>query len=117
MKVVNPATGETLRELTEDAALVVAGKVARARAAQPGWAARPLGERLAALARFRQLLVDDCAVLARVLTAEVGKPITQTRNYVRRVVGNWARYAYLADPARGWPFEVPTHLPSSARRR
>jgi soluble lytic murein transglycosylase len=44
-------------------------------------------------------------------------PITQTRNYVRRVVGNWARYAYLADPARGWPFELPAQLPSSALRR
>lgn len=44
-------------------------------------------------------------------------PITQTRNYVRRVVGAWAMYAYLADPARGWPFELPRYLVSSARRR
>jgi soluble lytic murein transglycosylase len=37
-------------------------------------------------------------------------PIEQTRNYVRRVVGAWARYEYLKDPARGWPFELPARL-------
>lgn len=37
-------------------------------------------------------------------------PIEQTRNYVRRVACAWARYAYLRDPARGWPLELPTTL-------
>ena len=36
-------------------------------------------------------------------------PIEQTRNYVRRVVCNWARYKYLEDP-KGWPLEVPLTL-------
>jgi soluble lytic murein transglycosylase len=37
-------------------------------------------------------------------------PIEQTRNYVRRVVANWARYLYLADPSRPWAVELPELL-------
>jgi soluble lytic murein transglycosylase len=33
-------------------------------------------------------------------------PIDQTRNYVKRVVSNWARYSYLERP-NGWPVELP----------
>jgi soluble lytic murein transglycosylase len=39
-------------------------------------------------------------------------PIEQTRNYVRRVVTNWARYLYLAQAEPGrWPLELPLSLP------
>lgn len=34
-------------------------------------------------------------------------PVDQTRNYVRRVITHLARYRYLRDPARGWPFALP----------
>ena len=37
-------------------------------------------------------------------------PIVQTRNCVRRVVGAWARYAYLRNPAAGWPLDLPAAL-------
>ena len=36
-------------------------------------------------------------------------PIDQTRNYVRRVIGNWARYRYLENPA-AWPVDLPLTL-------
>ena len=36
-------------------------------------------------------------------------PIDQTRNYVRRVIGNWARYRYLEHPAE-WPLDLPLML-------
>jgi soluble lytic murein transglycosylase len=36
-------------------------------------------------------------------------PIDQTRNYVRRVIGNWARYRYLGHPAE-WPVDLPLTL-------
>jgi soluble lytic murein transglycosylase len=39
-------------------------------------------------------------------------PIEQTRNYVRRVVANWARYRYLAHPETLWPFTLPEYLSS-----
>jgi soluble lytic murein transglycosylase len=37
-------------------------------------------------------------------------PIEQTRNYVRRVIANWARYRYLENPAQPWPIELPELL-------
>ena len=34
-------------------------------------------------------------------------PVDQTRNYLRRVISHIARYQYLRDPSRGWPFALP----------
>ena len=80
MKVTNPATGAVLQELAEDGPEDVAYKHERARRAQPGWAARPYEERASAIRRFRDLVVRRRDELARTLTSEVGKPITQSGN-------------------------------------
>src|SRR3989442_8823940 len=79
MRVVNPATGEVLREVAEADRGAVAAAYRRARAAQPAWAATPLAARCAAIRRFRALAVGRAEPLARPLTLEVGKPITQAR--------------------------------------
>src|SRR5439155_1586329 len=57
----------------------VAAACRRARAAQPAWAAAPLAARAEAIRRFRVLAVERAEPLARTLTLEVGKPITQAR--------------------------------------
>jgi acyl-CoA reductase-like NAD-dependent aldehyde dehydrogenase len=80
VKVTNPATGAVIRELAEDGPEDVARKHERARRAQPGWAALPYEERASAIRRFRDLLVQRRDDLARTLTSEMGKPITQSRN-------------------------------------
>jgi acyl-CoA reductase-like NAD-dependent aldehyde dehydrogenase len=83
VRVVNPATGEVVQEVAEDGAPEVARKYARARAGQKGWAATPLPERKAAMGRFAGLVKERGERLAQVLTQEVGKPITQSRNELR----------------------------------
>ena len=83
LKVNNPATGKTIATLEADDAQSVAAKYERARAAQPAWARRPLDQRLAAIDRFRGLVVAQTDALAKVLTAEVGKPIGQSRNELK----------------------------------
>jgi acyl-CoA reductase-like NAD-dependent aldehyde dehydrogenase len=80
LPIVNPATGERIAEVTADDAASIAAKAAAARAAQPAWAEVPLDEKLAVLRRFRAALVAERETLARTLTLEVGKPITQSRN-------------------------------------
>jgi acyl-CoA reductase-like NAD-dependent aldehyde dehydrogenase len=80
MNVVNPATGETLHSVAETSLAELSGLLARARSAQRAWAASAASERKAALSRFRQLISDRKEQLARTLTAEVGKPIAQSRN-------------------------------------
>jgi acyl-CoA reductase-like NAD-dependent aldehyde dehydrogenase len=86
LEVVNPATGARLASLAEDDAAAVEAKYRRARAAQPAWAAKPLDLRLAAIARFRALVVGEAEALARTLTAEVGKPIAQSRSELKGVL-------------------------------
>jgi acyl-CoA reductase-like NAD-dependent aldehyde dehydrogenase len=80
LRIENPANGETLAELPADDAASVAEKSARARAAQPDWAARPLADRMACVQRFRDAVADQVEPLAVTLTSEVGKPIRQSRN-------------------------------------
>ena len=55
MKILNPADGSLLRELAEDDAKSVAAKYARARAAQPAWAAIPLADRIDVIEEFKKL--------------------------------------------------------------
>ncbi len=80
MKISNAATGGLIHEVAEDGPAEVARKHDRARRAQPAWAERPYEERAAAIRRFRDLLVERRDTLARTLTSEMGKPITQSGN-------------------------------------
>ena len=80
MKIINPATHVLVAEVSEDGAVSVRAKVARARAAQPAWAALPIKKRLAAIRAFRARITAMHDTLARTLTLEVGKPIRQSKN-------------------------------------
>ena len=83
LKVVNPATGKLAATLPADDAKSVRAKYERARAAQPRWAKTRLKQRLDAIRKFRELVVAQTEALARVLTTEVGKPISQSRNELK----------------------------------
>jgi len=87
VKIVNPATGMVLQEISEDSAAAVTAKIARARAAQPGWAATPLERRLDAITRFRDAVSANKEELALLLTREMGKPIAQARNELAALPG------------------------------
>ena len=63
--VVNPVSGEVLREFECAEAAQVRECVNRARAAQPGWQATALKQRLAILGRFQNLLNDRKLAIAR----------------------------------------------------
>jgi acyl-CoA reductase-like NAD-dependent aldehyde dehydrogenase len=80
MKIINPATEETVTDVAEDNPATVADKYARARRAQPSWARVPLSDRIAALRKFRDLLGAHRADLALTLTREMGKPVKQAHN-------------------------------------
>ena len=86
LKVHNPATGQVAATLPADDAKGVRAKYQRARAAQPAWAKVRLKQRLAAMQRFRELVANEAELLARVLTTEVGKPISQSRNELKGVL-------------------------------
>jgi acyl-CoA reductase-like NAD-dependent aldehyde dehydrogenase len=73
LRVTNPATGDLIQELPAEGAEAVSAALARARAAQPAWAALPAAARGRALRRFARALRDD-ATLMDTLVAENGKP-------------------------------------------
>ena len=82
LKIHNPATGALLAEVPAATSDIVAGGAAAARAAQPAWAALPMQDRLDVLQRFRVAVAAEVEPLAATLTAEVGKPIRQSRNEI-----------------------------------
>ncbi|MEO0757885.1 MAG: aldehyde dehydrogenase family protein [Cyanobacteria bacterium J06648_16] len=79
LSIINPATESLIAEIPIDNAEAIAQKVQKARQAQPAWAKTALAERIAAVQKFRDLLVEQVDDLAATLTAETGKPITQSR--------------------------------------
>jgi acyl-CoA reductase-like NAD-dependent aldehyde dehydrogenase len=87
MKIVNPYSGAVVADVAADTARSVAAKYAKARAAQPRWAAVPMKKRLDAIAKFRAAIVTREDELARTLTLEVGKPIRQSRNELKGLLG------------------------------
>ncbi len=86
LRIYNPATAALITEIPADDAAGVATKAGAARAAQPAWAATPIAERLAVIARFRAALLRDIEPLARTLTQEVGKPISQSRSEINGLI-------------------------------
>jgi acyl-CoA reductase-like NAD-dependent aldehyde dehydrogenase len=87
LPIHNPSNGALIAQVAVDDAVSVAAKAARARAAQPQWAARPLAERRNCIQRFRAGIEADAETLAATLTAEVGKPIRQSRNELNGLLG------------------------------
>lgn len=87
LAIHNPANGQLITTLSADDAASVAAKANRARAAQPAWAAQPLTERQACVARFRAAVVAELEPLALTMTRETGKPIAMSRNELNGLLG------------------------------
>lgn len=71
----NPATGEVLGKVPHSSREQVAQAVAAARAAQPGWAARPDAERKALMMKLAEAIKANAEPLAEWVTREQGKPL------------------------------------------
>ena len=87
LKIRNPASNTVVARVPADTAASIRKKYQRARAAQPAWAQTPLAQRIDALISFREEIVARREELAKILTREVGKPITQSRNELNGVPG------------------------------
>jgi acyl-CoA reductase-like NAD-dependent aldehyde dehydrogenase len=100
---VNPATGEILREFVPASEAEVNAAVARSHVAQPAWHDSGVQQRIAILDRFRQLLHQQKSEIARLITAETGKPQVEALLTEILVVLDAARfysensYAFLRD--------------------
>ncbi|AGH50487.1 aldehyde dehydrogenase [Sphingomonas sp. MM-1] len=79
LEVVNPATGQPFTSVARASEADMLRAIAAAKAAQPGWAAKPLAERQAALVRLADAIDANAADLARTLVMEQGKPLEQAQ--------------------------------------
>jgi len=98
LPITNPATGALVLRIGADGPRDVAARYAAARAAQPRWAATPMRRRIAAIEKFRDLVVARTDALANTLTQEVGKPIRQSRNELKGLIGRLD--FFIAESAR-----------------
>ncbi len=80
--VVNPARGDVIAQVADLSRDEVAGAIAAAEAARHGWAARTAKERAIVLRRWFDLMMDNQEDLARIMTAEQGKPLPEARGEV-----------------------------------
>lgn len=96
MLIINPATGETIRDVAEDTTESVRRKFENLKVAQLSWAGTSLAARVNILARFSALLDVYRDTLAADLTAEMGKPLAQARN---EIAGARARIAWITENA------------------
>jgi malonate-semialdehyde dehydrogenase (acetylating)/methylmalonate-semialdehyde dehydrogenase len=83
-EVFNPATGERARRVALGGAAEVDRAVKAAAAAFPGWAATPPLSRARVLFKFRELLERDGDAIARLITEEHGKVLSDAKGELTR---------------------------------
>ncbi len=85
MKVVNPATGELIRDVPEHGEGEVEARLARAVATFTAWRKVPFADRARCMTQAADLLRDRLAEYGRLMTEEMGKPIAAAEARGREV--------------------------------
>lgn len=80
--VTDPATGRELAQVPNLGRAETEAAIAAAANALNAWRSKPAKERAAVLLRWQQLLVKHADDLARLMTAEQGKPLAEARGEV-----------------------------------
>ena len=107
--VTNPADGETIAEVAELGAAETRIAIEAAHRAFPGWAARTAKERGAILRRWSDLMLAHADDLARLMTAEQGKPLAESKGEV--VYGASFIDWFAEEAKRGYGHTIPTPDP------
>ncbi|PTQ07451.1 succinate-semialdehyde dehydrogenase I [Sphingomonas oleivorans] len=107
--VTNPATGKNLGHVPSLGAAETARAIAAAKRAQPAWRALTAKERAAKLRRLFELMMENQEDLARIMTAEQGKPIAESRGEIAYAASfiEW----FAEEGKRVYGDTIPQHLP------
>ena len=76
--VINPARGDTIAKVANLSREQISAAIDTAYEAQKEWARRTGKERATILRRWFDLMIENCEDLAKILTAEQGKPLTES---------------------------------------
>jgi succinate-semialdehyde dehydrogenase/glutarate-semialdehyde dehydrogenase len=82
LDIANPATGELVGRVPKVGAGETARAIDAAEAALPAWRARTAADRGRILRRWYELMMENQEDLARLMTAEQGKPLTEARGEI-----------------------------------
>lgn len=83
LPVDNPATGAVIGTVPDCREADTQAAIAAAEAAYPAWRAKTAAERAALLERWNALVLENISDLARIMTAEQGKPIAEAEGEIR----------------------------------
>jgi acyl-CoA reductase-like NAD-dependent aldehyde dehydrogenase len=97
--LVNPATGEPLREVSYTGARELAGIVDRARAAQRAWQRVPVAERVRIVSGMVPAFRAEADRVAREITHQMGKPLAEAAREIETMIDRAETMARLAPAA------------------
>ena len=105
--IINPATSAVLDRANDAGPEEARQAVERSVAAFAGWKAKTAFERSAVLRKWFELILKDEDTLARMMTQEMGKPITESRGEVKYAAAfvEW----YAEEAKRAYGDIVPSH--------
>ena len=98
LDVINPATEEVLTEAPRADRVQLNEAIAAAKAAFPGWSAKPIRERGALLVKLADALEARQDEFARLLTLEQGKPLSEAHWEIGFTIAIIRHYATLDLP-------------------
>jgi aldehyde dehydrogenase (NAD+) len=112
MESVNPATGEVLGLVPESGPEDVEEAVRAAAGAFPAWRKVPAPRRAEILFRVAELLGQRKEELARLMTQEMGKVLTETRGDVQEAID--MSYFIAGEGRRLHGYTAPSEMPAKA---
>jgi malonate-semialdehyde dehydrogenase (acetylating) / methylmalonate-semialdehyde dehydrogenase len=86
--VINPATGETLAQVSLADGQEVNQAVESAASAFPEWRRTPPEDRIQPLFKLKMLLEEHLDEIARIITQENGKTLAEAKAEMRRAIEN-----------------------------
>jgi acyl-CoA reductase-like NAD-dependent aldehyde dehydrogenase len=91
MQIINPSTEEIIGDIPEENSETLYKKYYLLKEGQKEWSAVSLKERTDIIKKFSQSLASNIEKIASLLTAEVGKPLEQSRNEINGAISriNW----------------------------
>ncbi|MFN3230578.1 MAG: NAD-dependent succinate-semialdehyde dehydrogenase [Alphaproteobacteria bacterium] len=96
---INPATGETIETFTAHSSAQIGQRLEQGHAAFQEWRRVPMSDRVDAIRRLGKVIEKNRERYARLITAEMGKPITEARAEVEKC--EWL-CRYYADNGPGF---------------
>ncbi|MFN8926185.1 MAG: NAD-dependent succinate-semialdehyde dehydrogenase [Rhodospirillales bacterium] len=109
MPIFNPANGVALGSVPDMGAAETRRAIEAAAAAWPAWRAKTAKERAAILRRWNDLMLAHQDDLARIMTAEQGKPLAEARGEIAYAASfiEW----FDEEGKRAYGETIPTHSP------